>query len=66
MRIVIVDYGMGNIRSIVSTLKHLGVDDVLLGSDFEILSNSDKIILPGVGSFGKAIKKIRQKNSKKD
>ncbi len=62
MRIVIVDYGMGNIRSIVSTLKHLGVDDVLLGSDFEVLSSSDKIILPGVGSFGKAIKKIRQKN----
>ena len=62
MRIVIVDYGMGNIRSIVSTLKYLGVDDVLLGSDFEILSSSDKIILPGVGSFGKAITKIRQKN----
>jgi imidazole glycerol-phosphate synthase subunit HisH len=62
MRIVIVDYGMGNIRSIVSTLKYLGVEDVVLGSDFEILNSADKIILPGVGSFGKAIAQIRQKN----
>lgn len=62
MKIVIVDYGMGNIRSIVSTLKYLGVQDVVLGSDFEILNSAGKIILPGVGSFGKAITQIRQKN----
>ncbi len=61
MRIVIVDYGMGNIRSIVSTLKYLGVEDVVLGSEFEILNSADKIILPGVGSFGKAISQIKQK-----
>ena len=62
MKIVIVDYGMGNIKSIVSTLKYLGVDDVVLSSDYEILNSADKIILPGVGSFGKAIAKINQKN----
>jgi glutamine amidotransferase len=62
MKIVIVDYGMGNIRSIVSTLKYLGVQDVVFGSDFEILNSAGKIILPGVGSFGKAITQIRQKN----
>jgi glutamine amidotransferase len=62
MRIVIVDYGMGNITSLISTLKYLGVEDVVLGSDFEILNTADKIILPGVGSFGKAIAQIRQKN----
>jgi len=61
MRVVIVDYGMGNIRSIVSTLKYLGVEDVVLGSEFEILNSADKIILPGVGSFGKAIARIKQK-----
>ena len=61
MRIVIVDYGMGNIRSIVSTLKHLGVEDIVLGSEFEILNSADKLILPGVGSFGKAIAQIKQK-----
>jgi glutamine amidotransferase len=62
MRIVIVDYGMGNIKSIVSTLKYIGVEDVVLGSDYEILNSADKIILPGVGSFGKAIAQIKQKN----
>jgi glutamine amidotransferase len=62
MRIVIVDYGMGNIKSIVSTLKYLAVEDVVLSYDYEILKSADKIILPGVGSFGKAIAQIKQKN----
>jgi glutamine amidotransferase len=62
MRIVIVDYGMGNIKSIVSTLKYLGVEDVVLGSEFGIINSADKVILPGVGSFGRAIEQIRQKN----
>lgn len=61
MKIVIVDYGMGNIRSIVSTLKYLGVDEIIIGSDFELLDSADKIILPGVGSFGKAIYEIKKK-----
>lgn len=62
MKIAIVDYGMGNIKSIVSTLKYLGVDDVVLTSDFGTLNTADKIILPGVGSFGKAIQQIKEKN----
>jgi len=61
MRIVIVDYGMGNVKSISSTLNYLGVDDVVLSNDYEILNSADKIILPGVGSFGKAITEIREK-----
>lgn len=62
MRIVIADYGMGNVKSIESTLKYLGVTDVLLSDNFEILKSADKIILPGVGSFGKAMEQIRTKN----
>jgi glutamine amidotransferase len=62
MKIVIVDYGMGNIKSLVSALKYIGVEDVVLSSDYEILYSADKIILPGVGSFGKAIAQIKQKN----
>jgi glutamine amidotransferase len=60
MRIVIVDYGMGNIKSIMSTVKYLGVNDVLLSNDYEILSSADKIILPGVGSYAKAMSMINQ------
>jgi len=62
MKIVITDYGMGNIKSIVSTLTYLGVQDVVVSSDFDVLKSADKIILPGVGSFGKAMSQIREKN----
>jgi len=61
MNIVIVDYGMGNIKSISSTLRYLGVDEVVLSDNFEVLKNADKIILPGVGSFSKAMNQIRKK-----
>lgn len=62
MRIVIVDYGMGNIKSIMSALKYLGICDIHLSSEYEVLKSADKIILPGVGSFGKAMDQIKQKN----
>ena len=59
MKIVIVDYGMGNIKSISSTLGYLEVSDIILSSDYEILKTADKILLPGVGSFANAINRIR-------
>lgn len=61
MKLVIVDYGMGNIRSISSSLKYLGVEEIILSADFEIMKSADKIILPGVGSFGKAMAQIKKK-----
>jgi glutamine amidotransferase len=61
MKIAIVDYGMGNIKSIVSTLKYLGVEDTILSSDYDTLHTADKILLPGVGSFGKAMNQIKEK-----
>jgi len=60
MRIAIVDYGMGNIKSITSTLKFLGVEEVLVTNNFDELKNAEKIILPGVGSFAKAMSKINE------
>lgn len=61
MRIVIVDYGMGNIRSIVTTLNYLNVTDIIVSDSLQELEKADKIILPGVGNFGKAINQIRDK-----
>ncbi len=59
MKVVIIDYGMGNVRSIESALKFLKVDTVLLSnSRLEILS-SDRLILPGVGSFSRAMENIK-------
>jgi glutamine amidotransferase len=61
MKIAIVDYGMGNIKSITSTLNFLGVEEVVLTHDYDELKCSDKIILPGVGSFAKAMNQIKEK-----
>ena len=62
MRVVIVDYGMGNIRSIVTTLNYLNVDDVVLSDSLPDFEKADRIILPGVGNFGKAINQIKSRN----
>jgi glutamine amidotransferase len=59
MSIVIVDYGMGNIKSITGALKFICASNIELSSDYNVLKKADKIILPGVGSFGKAMANIR-------
>lgn len=64
MKIVIIDYGMGNVKSISSTLKYIGLNDVILSKTYEDIIQADKIILPGVGSFSLAMENI--KNNKID
>ena len=60
MRLAIVNYEMGNIKSITTTLNYLGVDEVLVTKNFDELKSAEKIILPGVGSFAKAMSKINE------
>ncbi len=55
--VVIVDYGVGNLFSLVSSFSAIGVDAVASG-DAEVIRKADKIILPGVGAFGDASKKL--------
>jgi glutamine amidotransferase len=59
--IVIIDYGVGNLKSIYNALKYLGVQSVI-SSDLEVISNSDGIILPGVGAFRDAIANLSKNN----
>ncbi|MBQ4326911.1 MAG: imidazole glycerol phosphate synthase subunit HisH [Clostridia bacterium] len=56
--IAVVDYGVGNLFSLVSSLKAVGADAVVTG-DADVIRNADKIILPGVGAFGDAAAKLR-------
>ena len=56
--IAIVDYGVGNLFSLKSSLAAIGVD-VVVTSDKEVLASADQIILPGVGAFEDAAKKLR-------
>ena len=57
--IAIVDYGVGNLFSLKSSLKAIGADAVVTG-DPEVIRSTDKIILPGVGAFGDAAAKLRE------
>jgi len=57
--IAIVDYGVGNLFSLRSSLVAIGADAVVT-SDAEDLRRADKIILPGVGAFGDAAAKLRE------
>jgi glutamine amidotransferase len=52
--IVIVDYDMGNVKSIMNMLKKLGIQNVITRDKKAILS-ADKLILPGVGAFDAAM-----------
>jgi len=57
--IAIVDYGVGNLFSLKSSLGVIGAE-VEVTRDAEVLRNSEKIILPGVGAFEDAIEKLRK------
>lgn len=62
MKIAIVDYGMGNIHSITGALNFLEIDTISVTSDETELNRADKLILPGVGSFGKAMNEIKSRS----
>ena len=55
--IAVIDYGVGNLFSLCSSLKYIGADSIVT-SDKEIIKAADKLILPGVGAFGDAAKKL--------
>lgn len=58
MKIVIIDYGAGNIQSIKFAIKRLGFD-ADLSSDVAEIRNADKVIFPGVGEAGSAMRMLR-------
>ena len=58
MKIIIIDYGAGNIKSIQFAFKRLGYDAVL-SSSVEEIKKADKVIFPGVGEASSAMKKLR-------
>ncbi|MCQ2566537.1 MAG: gamma-glutamyl-gamma-aminobutyrate hydrolase family protein, partial [Clostridia bacterium] len=57
--LAIIDYGVGNLFSLKSSLAAIGVEAVVSG-DPEVLRKADRLILPGVGAFGDAAKKLRE------
>lgn len=58
--LVVIDYGAGNLRSVLHALHHLGVENMKLAQSPEDLKGAQKIILPGVGAFGAGMNALRE------
>jgi len=59
--IVIVDYGIGNIGALLNMFEYLGVE-AEASVDEETIARADKLLLPGVGAFDKAMSQLRNQN----
>ncbi|HAW79453.1 MAG TPA: imidazole glycerol phosphate synthase subunit HisH [Balneola sp.] len=57
--VTIIDYGMGNIGSVLNMFKRIGVESKIT-KDLNEISESEKILLPGVGAFDNAMKRINE------
>jgi glutamine amidotransferase len=60
MAIGIIDYGMGNLKSVSNAIQFLG-GECFISNDYDALCQADQLILPGVGAFKDAIELIREK-----
>ncbi len=58
-RIAILNYGMGNLRSVEKALEHVGAGATIT-SDADEVRSADGLILPGVGAFPKAMQRVRE------
>jgi imidazole glycerol-phosphate synthase subunit HisH len=50
--VALVDYGAGNLQSVLNALRAVGVQNVMVTADPDVVLAADRIILPGVGAFG--------------
>jgi len=60
IKVCILDYGSGNVKSIYNMISYLG-EDVIISNDILEIKSATHIILPGVGAFGPAMGKIKDK-----
>jgi imidazole glycerol-phosphate synthase subunit HisH len=60
MKVAVIDYKAGNIRSVLFALERLGVDAILT-SDIETISKADKVIFPGQGEASSAMRSLRER-----
>jgi glutamine amidotransferase len=59
MKIAVLDYGMGNLRSVEKALERLGVE-VTRTADADRAAEADGLVLPGVGAFPRAMERVRE------
>ena len=56
-QVVILDYGLGNLRSVKKGLEKAGADTVIT-SDLDVMADADGVLLPGVGAFSEGMEKL--------
>lgn len=61
LNVAIIDYDMGNVKSIENAISHVGEFNIIVTSDHDLILRADIIILPGVGAFPDAMKKLSEK-----
>jgi len=59
--ITIVDYGVGNLRSVENALHRLGAE-YCLSDDSAVIASAEKLLLPGVGNAAEAMARLRERN----
>ncbi len=59
-RVAIIDYGVGNLRSVEKAFAAMGCEAVV-SADEEVLRSADRLVLPGVGAFASCMKELRQR-----
>lgn len=58
-KVVVVDYGLGNLFSVQRALEHCGASDVCISSVIDDVASADRLILPGVGAFEDGIRGLK-------
>ena len=56
--LAVIDYGAGNLRSVLHSLKYLQAHDVQVIHEADQLQTATKVILPGVGAFGAGMQQL--------
>lgn len=59
MKIVVVDYGMGNLHSVYTKFRKLGLQGCV-SAEYAVIEQADALILPGVGHYGRAMDKLHR------
>lgn len=60
--LAVIDYGAGNLRSVLHALHHLGAENIQLVQKPEDMKGAQKIILPGVGAFGAGMQQLHKQD----
>lgn len=62
IKIVIVDYGVGNTHSVANAIQSLGYNKLKISGDEKVISDADALILPGVGAFEEAMTNLKYRD----